>query len=186
MWVISSVGRAPRLHRGGRQFEPVITHHTKESNISFYKQFEQLIEPALEHDSIGIMLSGGIDSATLLWCTLNVIKDNNLSNTVTVYTSPRSDNSLAFAQKIREHIEQQLDIKLKHKMRGSGAVHHSEQVWSAMTAAMNDCDIVMTAETAQPEHMFSDHFERKLVEHDKSYQPFFNLTKDFTIGLAIE
>lgn len=132
------------------------------------------------------MLSGGIDSATLLWCTLNVIKDNNLSNTVTVYTSPRPDNSLAFAQKIREHIEQQFDIKLKHKMRGSGAVHHSEQVWSAMTAAMNDCDIVMTAETAQPEHMFSDHFERKLVEHDKSYQPFFNLTKDFTIGLAIE
>ena len=24
---ISSVGRAPRLHRGGRRFEPVIAHH---------------------------------------------------------------------------------------------------------------------------------------------------------------
>ena len=27
MWAISSAGRAPRLHRGGRRFEPVIAHH---------------------------------------------------------------------------------------------------------------------------------------------------------------
>ena len=27
MGAISSVGRAPRLHRGCRQFEPVIAHH---------------------------------------------------------------------------------------------------------------------------------------------------------------
>ena len=26
---ISSVGRASRLHRGGRQFDPVIAHHIK-------------------------------------------------------------------------------------------------------------------------------------------------------------
>ncbi len=28
---ISSVGRAPRLHRGGRRFEPVIAHHFRAS-----------------------------------------------------------------------------------------------------------------------------------------------------------
>ena len=27
---ISSVGRAPRLHRGGRRFEPVIAHHARD------------------------------------------------------------------------------------------------------------------------------------------------------------
>ncbi len=27
-WAISSAGRAPRLHRGGRQFDPVIAHHS--------------------------------------------------------------------------------------------------------------------------------------------------------------
>ena len=27
---ISSVGRAPRLHRGGRRFEPVIAHHIRD------------------------------------------------------------------------------------------------------------------------------------------------------------
>ena len=27
MWVISSAGRAPPLQGGGRQFDPVITHH---------------------------------------------------------------------------------------------------------------------------------------------------------------
>lgn len=28
IWVISAAGSASRLHRGGRQFEPVIAHHT--------------------------------------------------------------------------------------------------------------------------------------------------------------
>lgn len=140
----------------------------------------------LEHNNIGIMLSGGIDSATLLWCTVKIIKERGLTNNITVYTSPRPDNSLAFAPLVREHVEQEFDVKIKHKMRGSGDVHHSEQVWSAMVTAMRDCDIVLTAETAQPEHMASDHFERKHVDDEKAYQPFFNLTKDFTVGLAIE
>ncbi len=32
--VISSVGRASRLHREGRQFEPVITHQFRSGSIS--------------------------------------------------------------------------------------------------------------------------------------------------------
>ena len=31
---ISSVGRAPRLHRGGRRFEPVIAHHFRSHRLA--------------------------------------------------------------------------------------------------------------------------------------------------------
>lgn len=35
-WGISSVGRAPLLHGGGRRFEPVILHHFKIEFLIFF------------------------------------------------------------------------------------------------------------------------------------------------------
>ena len=39
LWVISSVGRASRLHREGRQFEPVITHQTTKKKPGKFRAF---------------------------------------------------------------------------------------------------------------------------------------------------
>ena len=39
LWVISSVGRASRLHREGRQFEPVITHQTSKKKPGDFRAF---------------------------------------------------------------------------------------------------------------------------------------------------
>jgi hypothetical protein len=36
-WVVISVGREPRLHRGCRRFEPVTTHHQKGQMSEWFK-----------------------------------------------------------------------------------------------------------------------------------------------------
>ena len=62
----------------------------------YFKQTEARIMPVLQqHNKIGIMFSGGLDSGTLTWCILKLVQDNLLDNKITLYTTPRPDNSLA-------------------------------------------------------------------------------------------
>jgi 7-cyano-7-deazaguanine synthase in queuosine biosynthesis len=155
--------------------------------MQFFNQAQSMLMPILEKNkNIGVMFSGGLDSGTLTWVLCKIIQDNALSNVVTLYTSPRPDNSLAHADKLKNIIQESLDVKLQHKIRGDGTAHHSKQVSSGIVQARTENDIVLTAETAMPEHMQTDHFERIRVDDPKVAQPFFNLTKDFTVGLAIE
>ena len=155
-----------------------------------FNTLQDLLLPILENnDRVGIMLSGGFDSAVMSWCLCKIVQDNKLSNTITFYTSPRPDNSITHAENISKAIQQDFDINLKHKMRGDGKTHHSNQVWSGMLIAMNENDAVLTAETKVPEHMVADHFSRKVVnkqDFPNAFQPLINHTKDFTVALAIE
>ena len=156
---------------------------------NYFKQTEAQIMPVLkQHNKIGIMLSGGLDSGTLSWCIFKLIADNNLDKDVTVYTVARTDNSLTHANKIRTILEQYFDIEIKHKIRGSKAVHHSQQVNSGVISAMKDNDIVFTAETRKPDHMQTEHFERIRWDGGGSgfSQPWFDLTKDVIVATAIE
>ena len=155
----------------------------------YFKQTEALVMPVLEkHNKIGIMLSGGLDSGTLSWCLFKLITDNNLDKDVTVYTVPRTDNSLTHANKIRTILEQYFDIKIKHKIRGNKALHHSEQVNSGVISAMNENEIVFIAENRKPDDLQTDHFER--IRWDGTganvSQPWFDITKDVIVATAIE
>lgn len=38
-WVISSVGRVPPLHGEGREFEPLITHHSLRNAVQYSEKF---------------------------------------------------------------------------------------------------------------------------------------------------
>ena len=155
--------------------------------MKLFEQTKDMLMPVLENNKrVGIMLSGGLDSGTLAWCLCKIVQDHDLDNVITFYTSPRPDNSITHADNMSKAIQSNLGIKLKHKMRGDGNAHHSQQVWTGMQVAMMENDVVLTAETAQPEHMQTDHFERLRVDSEKAFQPFFDITKEFTVALAIE
>ena len=155
----------------------------------YFKQIEARVMPVLEqHNKIGIMFSGGLDSGTLTWCILKCIQDNQLDNKITLYTTPRPDNSLVHSQKIKEILQADFGIKLKHKARGDINLHHSLQVSHGLQYAQTENDQIFIAENRQPEHLLTDHFERIRLDepHRKVSQPFFDETKDFIVGLAIE
>ena len=153
-----------------------------------YDQAEAVLLPILNtNPTVGIMLSGGLDSAVTLWCCTNMIKAHQIKCDLAVYTCARPDNGLAFAEKLRTWIEQDHAVVLSHKVRGSGGVHHSRQVDSAITAALTEQSAVITAETALPPGWSNEgYFTRNASSHPKLYQPWFDLDKSFTVGLAVE
>lgn len=155
----------------------------------YFKQTEARVMPVLkQHNKIGIMFSGGLDSSTLTWCILKLVQDNKLDNKITLYTTPRPDNSLVHSQKIKEILQADFGIKLKHKARGDSNLPHNQQVPSGLQYAVAENDQVFIAENRQPEQLQTEHFTRIRMDEPerKVSQPFFDETKDFIVGLAIE
>ncbi len=70
---------------------------------------------------IGVLLSGGMDSAIMLFLLLKEIKDNNLTVDLTVYNVPNvNDDAAVYAGKIIKFLEEYFNTAIKFKSIGAG------------------------------------------------------------------
>ena len=67
IWAISSVGRAPRLHRGCRRFEPVIAHHSLNQTLffDFFTKGDALITSSTNY-TIRVVIDDGTGMTRLM------------------------------------------------------------------------------------------------------------------------
>jgi hypothetical protein len=86
------------------------------------KVLDQLVKINIDpNKKIGVMLSGGMDSAIMLFLLLKEIKENNLNVDLTVYNVPNVvDNAAVYSRQVIEYLENYFNIKLKYVNIGDG------------------------------------------------------------------
>lgn len=140
---------------------------------------------------IGVLVSGGWDSAVLLY--LVWAKCLKQGNEMYIYTVPKLDGAVKYAEKVVEWCRYKLIApRVQHKIVGDiSADDPSEYVKSGVIEALTsgEVDVVYSAVTAYYDEMNPDH-ERTLTKgtpfEDIVRQPFAELTKDKTVQLAFD
>jgi len=85
-----------------------------------------------EGSRYGIMLSGGIDSAVLLYLLLLECEETNITPTITLFTIPKHDGSLTYINGIVQYMNNRFNITLPDTITvGNPDAHHTKQSTTA-------------------------------------------------------
>lgn len=111
------------------------------------KVFSHVTADLDKHNNIGIMVSGGLDSALLLY----MINRWKTTNKITVYTVPKYDGSADHSPDVVQWVNSELPIKIV----GNRDVAHNKQVASGLREIDNtgEVDRIYIAHTVVPEHL---------------------------------
>lgn len=145
-----------------------------------------------------IMLSGGLDSAILLYILLKEYQKNSIYPDIQIFTIPKSDGSYLYVDSILEYFNQQFKIKLPAKVFvGNPEAHHSQQSTTAVLEILSkypDIDYIYFATNQNPDRMF-DYSNLKPGEypnrvtksdHQKVVMPFIEMRKDQILKLLFD
>jgi 7-cyano-7-deazaguanine synthase in queuosine biosynthesis len=161
--------------------------------------YEQIINDRLQpflarYPRIGVMVSGGIDSGTVLFLVLKYIHENNLTNTVTAFTVERTYDSFKNAARVVQYCESMFDgVMVTHKSLSPwfDSSNHNYQTMSGVYEARNNdlVDGVIIADTKMPEVQLVDNMPNP--PRFTNYAPdimqlVIDFTKNVTVGLAIK
>lgn len=111
------------------------------------------VEVILEkYHSIGVMVSGGLDSTLLAYLLHDIKNKTNKTNQIHFFVVPRPDDSTIHAERIVNYLDSHFNMKSVINIVGSGDVHHSKQLTSGLKEVIEkyDCDIFLTATTTNP------------------------------------
>jgi hypothetical protein len=134
------------------------------------------------HKSIGIFVSGGFDSALLLYLCCKFGKDNEFF----IFVIDRPNKSLYFNNIVMEWINKKFDKNLKPILIGNKNFHHFIQVKLAVFDAMQyPIDVLLLGDTANPVDLPSGP-KRGKSTNPKILQPFYEHTKDYLIKIAFD
>jgi hypothetical protein len=134
---------------------------------------------------IGVLVSGGIDSALLYYLLLDIKQQTNSPIEITPIVIHRKEGSKHFARPIVERINQIFDIYKKPKQLGNTMLPEPQQVASAVMHAFS----LLQLETVyvgvisnRPEHLIG--FDPiPIVEHPSVQTPFKNLEKSHVVDI---
>jgi 7-cyano-7-deazaguanine synthase in queuosine biosynthesis len=142
----------------------------------------------------GIMLSGGLDSAVLLYL---ILKENkNIS--IQPFSIPKHDNSHMFVPGILEYFKDQFDTNISDTILvGDPNVHHSQQSTIAIKQIFKDyseIDFVYFATNQNPTYDFDynqypkgSYPDRvKASPHPKILMPFIEMYKDEILKIVFD
>jgi len=143
--------------------------------------------------TIGIMLSGGLDSAVLLYLLAKQIHDTNSSVNLHVFCVPRpTDGSDCHTLAIIEYINIQIGhVISSYTVRGKVDMHHSSIVYLAYRDILEDklVDCIFLGDTANPDVALpgvcptswpTRTEDRRLIIH----QPFLTHSKKYIVALC--
>jgi hypothetical protein len=134
----------------------------------------------------GIMLSGGLDSAVLMYLILKENKNINIQP----FSIPKHDDSHVFVPRILEYFKAQFDIEIPNALLvGDPSVHHSQQSTRAVEQIFKQypyIEFIYFATNQNPAHDFDyDQYLKgsypdrvKTSPHPKILMPFINMYKD--------
>ena len=149
-----------------------------------YSNIEQILK---ENKTIGIFLSGGLDSSVLAYLVLSLKARHKTNNELYFFTVKKHDNSEVYSKKVLSYLKEKFSEDIKnHIFVGDPSLYHGYVVLSGiLEASKYDLDIFLLADTTNPPHLTNGP-ARYRSQYEKVYQPFFDLNKDKTVEIAIQ
>lgn len=133
-------------------------------------------------DLIGIMLSGGMDSALLLY-----ILANNLNNEIIPFTVAKTDGAKHYVGSIVEWVNNKLNKKIKEPtIIENPLAHHSQIINSAINSIENKYDVLYFAGNSYPIDILPNGPNRTRRTNPRHIQPFFDLYKTDIIQAYVD
>jgi hypothetical protein len=137
---------------------------------------------------IGIAMSGGADSAILLYILAKLNKESGGLHQLIPFTIPRPDGGATYSPAIVKWINNKLGLNIANPLIfGDGNIDHTIVVAEAIQQLLNSCKvtIVYLGETKIPpitvDAMLPTRSETNSWERVK--MPFWDLTKDYVLSL---
>jgi 7-cyano-7-deazaguanine synthase in queuosine biosynthesis len=137
---------------------------------------------------VGLMVSGGLDSALLLYLITKEIKDKNLKVEFNTYTVRQDDRlSLAHSKNVIETVEKINNIRISNTVFWSPDAHSDYEIAFGVLSALNKehqtglpLNILFMATTSVPEELANE--DGAPLRHSRSMfainQPWGDLSKD--------
>lgn len=159
------------------------------------------LEGLLEkYQSIGLLVSGGLDSTLLAYLLYDIKSKKNLTNTFQFFVVPRPDDSVLHVNRIVDYIGNHFNVPTTIHVVGTGDLHHSKQVTSGIKDAIEnyDCDIFLSSITTNPPEKLPNYAYGTFLEpdgtpydgptrikswHPKLIDPFWDYTKEDTVRI---
>jgi hypothetical protein len=168
-----------------------MSSYTLEVGKDDYKQTLEIKLP--QGNRIGVLVSGGADSAILLYILAKLNLENNSPCTLIPFTVPKTDGSRPFAEIVVGYVSHLLDVSLDAPIIvGDATLHHSKQVLSGRNQAIAehnlDC-IVYGSQQVPPRELIDIDWEYPFrpdqIDYieEKAYCPFALLDKRHTLDL---
>ena len=134
----------------------------------------------LKHNRLGVFVSGGFDSALLLY----MLYTYKTTNQITVFVIDRPNDSVKHSTRVIDYIDNQFGIKSDVKYVGTSKVHHSLHVRTGILDALKfPIDAVVLGTTANPAQLEKGP-ERPVSKDSRIVQPFITVTKDVLVDTA--
>lgn len=116
---------------------------------------DQTVKIKLDTDKrIGVLVSGGMDSAILLFLILKEIKDLNLSIDLTVYNVPNvNDGAAVYSRRVVDYLENYFDTEINLKKVGSETASSLQLITAPakMLLETDQIDILYSGQNQFPE-----------------------------------
>jgi len=127
----------------------------------------------LETSILGIMLSGGMDSALLLF-----VVAKTFNNRIKPYTVPKTDGAAHYVNPIISWINTRLDRNIPQTtFIGNPYLHHSAIINHAIPDIESQCDFLYFGGNSYPEDILPNGPRRTRRTNPKHIQPFFDCYK---------
>lgn len=134
------------------------------------------------HKTVGIFVSGGFDSALLLYLCCKFGKDNEFF----IFVIDRPNKSLYFNKIVLDWINKKFNKNLMPILIGNKDAHHSVQVKLAVLDSMKfPMDVLLLGDTSNPKELPPGP-PRGNSTSARVLQPFYQFTKDYLVKLALE
>jgi 7-cyano-7-deazaguanine synthase in queuosine biosynthesis len=131
--------------------------------------------------SIGMFLSGGMDSALLLYLLAQQ------SNKIKIFTIPKYDGAEHYVGPIVTWINNKLGCNLPEPILiGNPKVNHKMQVNTGLIKVYNSCDVFYFAGNSYPEDILPNGPSRTERKNPKEQQPFFHLYKTDIVKMYVQ
>jgi hypothetical protein len=145
-----------------------------ETGLGSFKKTINIELPTVNR--VGVLVSGGADSAILLYLLAKLNLENGNPCRLIPFTVPKTDGAIVFARKIVGYINQLLNCDLPQTtVVGDIKLHHSQQVLSGSNEAFDNygIDIVVygSQKTPPTTEMYVDGNWDYPVRPDKIYYP---------------
>jgi len=151
-----------------------------------YTKFENFCLPYLQSKkSLGLMVSGGLDSAVMLYGLCLLKTKHNLDVTFKIYTVPLHNDSRLYAEKVVNWVNHKFNLQMEHIICGDPDLAYNATVRSGMSLAYEQNESIAIADTTTPPVKLMGLAPIR-IKAQFPFQPFIEWTKQETIALSIE
>ena len=152
-----------------------------------YTEFESMVLPYLRSkDRVAVMVSGGFDSAVLLYSLCLVKSSHKLAVSISTFTVPLHNDSERYSRMVTAWVGNRFCLDLTPTICGDPDLAHNQVVKSGIAHAVSICPNIIIAETTNPPHLTNLSSAPARTRALKIFQPFINWTKKETVKLSID